>query len=514
MKTKTLHFIRAICLCLLLLLPLAALPVMAFATPPVFSETFVGELDEKYERLSSIEEPKIVIVGGSSVAFGFDSALIEETMGMPVVNFGLYADLGTKLMMDLSESCIKEGDIVILAPEIDTQTMSLYFNADMTLHAVEEDPSMLLRLPADELLQTVGSLFDFVGQKLSYIVDGTVSRGSAIYDARYFNEYGDVDGSADLNDDGYADFPRTINAMPSYYDPARPIQLSPDTISEEFLEYMQEYQAFCEKRGATFYYAFCPMNASALTYAADSEEAQAFVKCLSDALGKNTILGTPQRHIFAPNYFYDSNFHLNMAGVTAHTVTLLDSLLLAEGNVTATIPAVIPEPPELPKNLVIYEGEDDPACAYFTMEFATEFSAALGMEMQLGYRITGLTELGKAQKTLTIPVNYQGYRVTLIGEEALEGGICETLVLPKEFNQFAYNESSIVFTFEPDFLRSAGSQFKALHLYINECSNIMPPEGHGADAPFKIHTPVGSEYSNGYFWERIDKDDIVEDLIP
>ena len=64
----------------------------------------------------SVEGKKIVIVGGSSVAFGFDSQKIEQAFpGYKVVNFGLYADLGTKVMLDLSEDHISEGDIVIVA---------------------------------------------------------------------------------------------------------------------------------------------------------------------------------------------------------------------------------------------------------------------------------------------------------------------------------------------------------------------------------------------------------------
>ena len=51
--------------------------------------------------------------------------LMEEMIGMPVVNFGLYATLGTKLMLDLSLGAIKKGDVVVIAPETDPQTYSL-----------------------------------------------------------------------------------------------------------------------------------------------------------------------------------------------------------------------------------------------------------------------------------------------------------------------------------------------------------------------------------------------------
>ena len=61
--------------------------------------------------------------------FGLRSDLIEQEInGYSVVNFGLYATLGTKVMMDLSKINIGRGDIVVLAPELNEQTYSLYFN--------------------------------------------------------------------------------------------------------------------------------------------------------------------------------------------------------------------------------------------------------------------------------------------------------------------------------------------------------------------------------------------------
>ena len=97
---------KIIAVILILILPIVLLFGYAFSIPPQYSDTFVGELDDKFERLTSIEEPKVVVVGGSSVAFGLESEILEKYVGMPVVNFGLYAALGTKVMLDLSKAGI------------------------------------------------------------------------------------------------------------------------------------------------------------------------------------------------------------------------------------------------------------------------------------------------------------------------------------------------------------------------------------------------------------------------
>ena len=51
-----------------------------------FNHSYQASLIDKIARLESINEPKIILVGDSNVAFGFDSALIEQKIGMPVVN--------------------------------------------------------------------------------------------------------------------------------------------------------------------------------------------------------------------------------------------------------------------------------------------------------------------------------------------------------------------------------------------------------------------------------------------
>ena len=98
---------------LLLALPLTLL-AWGFALPAQYGETFLGELKHKVRLLEETPGPRIVLVGGSGVAFGADSELMErELPGYTVVNFGMYAALGTTVMLDLSQPLLREGDIVL-----------------------------------------------------------------------------------------------------------------------------------------------------------------------------------------------------------------------------------------------------------------------------------------------------------------------------------------------------------------------------------------------------------------
>ena len=97
-------------LAVLLTAPLWVLPVVGAILPRNSHENdFTAAIVDKYDRLNQTTGKKIVFVGGSSLPFGLKCGLIEsELPGYTAVDFGLYAALGTVVMMDLSLSGISE----------------------------------------------------------------------------------------------------------------------------------------------------------------------------------------------------------------------------------------------------------------------------------------------------------------------------------------------------------------------------------------------------------------------
>lgn len=466
----------------------AALAVCA-ATPAQYGNTFVGVLDEKYERLNSIEEDKIVIVGGSSVAFGINSELIEKYTGIPAVNFGLYAALGTKLMLDLSRSAIDKGDIVIIAPEMNSETLSLYFNSNSTLQAVDGNYSMLSKLPFDNLFSVIGASWNFAAEKLGYIESGSPPSPSGVYSSSSFNEYGDIS------------YRRKENVMPYYYDPNSPITLDETIVSKDFLDYINEYVAFCRLRGAEVYFSWCPMNELALTNSESDGSVSAFQRYIKENLDCK-LISEIENYILEPGYFYDTNFHLNDSGMLRHSVNLTKDILLELG-----IPKLVEAPddeelsdqglivvtkPELPGADLRYFEEDENA-KYF--EFRQNENGS--------YEIIGLSEEGLLQKSLTIPNGYNSYVVSSVAEAAFSGGALEELIIPAGTKLKIFKNGSF----------RGASSLGRLVIYHSEAQDILPPESFsGVKAGFTVFIPEGSNYEFDYYWserglafERIEK---------
>lgn len=301
---------RFILICLVCILPLLIPPVMTAALPPCYDEAFEAELAAKYERLVSLEEPKIIVVGGSSVAFGLDSALLEEYTGMPTVNFGLYAALGTKLMLDLSRKNIRSGDIVILSPEMNSQTLSLYFNGQETLRALDSDWSMFLSVRADNYSDLAREWYGFAVDKWKYFSRDTKPEVSGVYVRSSFNELGDIC------------YPRPQNTKKRGYDNSNPIVLDASVFDPEFLSYLKDYIDFCERKGAEVYFAYPPMNRLAVTAeTAGEDRIDAFDAFVREHI-PCPVISDIRNCLMDPELFFDSNFHLNDRGVPVRTARL------------------------------------------------------------------------------------------------------------------------------------------------------------------------------------------------
>lgn len=309
----------ALALCLIIL-PFLSIAVLAVATPARHSETYICALDEKYKYLNSVEGEKIIVVGGSSVAFGLDSEALSEYTGMPVVNFGLFATLGTRLMLDLSDSAVGEGDIVIISPEMSPQTLSMYFNVEASLMALSDDFSMLGDVNPSDWLRLYSGMWDLVVKKLRDSAQGAEVVEDALYQSKYFNRYGDYD------------LPRSENIMKLHYDPNAAIDLSVDMLPDdfdEFVDYLNAYIKSCEDKGATVYFDFCPMNEAAIV--STDEEREEFVDYLKERINCE-FLSDIEQSIFGAGYLFDTNFHLNESGVQVRTLRLGYALRMAKGN--------------------------------------------------------------------------------------------------------------------------------------------------------------------------------------
>ena len=329
---KTRRFILFTTLITLLLL--APLTLGGLLLPAKYQDTYMGELPYKAERLRTSAGKRLIVIGGSGMAFAVDSALLEAAFpDYTAVNMGMYADLGTSFLLDLTEDELREGDLVIIAPEQDPQTLSLYFGGRSALQGMDGAWSLLLKVPRQNIGSLIGALPAFSLEKWRYTFSGEQPQGEGCYKRSSFNEYGDIESPL-------AD----ANQMPYYYDPSQPVSFDPSVFNDGFAERIHSYASHAHQKGAEVYWYFCPANRLAVedkTFTPDN-----FYEFLYETLDF-PILGDPNNAVMDEAWFYDTNFHLNQGGRTVYTAQLIRDLKAHLGIATATdIP--LPTAPPLP----------------------------------------------------------------------------------------------------------------------------------------------------------------------
>ena len=399
---------KRICLILAMVLLLPAMLLgYGLSLPSYYSQSYYAQLPEMLSKLESAQGKRIVIVGGSNVAFGVDTAELEATLNRygfdyTVCSFGLYAAVGTSAMLSLSEDFIREGDIVVLAIEPTRDTFSTYFGATAMLKCAEDHPEMLLHLNRQQRTAIVGNYLAYLQERADIRRSGILPQPEGAYAKAAFDENGDMR------------FHRAGNTMPLGYDTAVPIDLSGFVCEEAFAQQVNDYIASAQQKGAQVVMSFSPMNRSAVVDAS-GETVYAFYLRLLETFCC-PIISDPNDYIMDSGWFYDSNFHLNSAGMSLRTHQLGCDLLTYLGS---SAPVAYETPP-MPASIAVIE-ETDADSSDFRFQ-------AVG---ENGLEVCGLTEQGLSKQQLVVPSSCEGKVVVGITAEAFAGNTTLTeLSLP------------------------------------------------------------------------------------
>lgn len=284
-------------------------------------DNYLAAVLEKDRLIRNTPSPKIILVGGSNLAFGIDSKMMQDSLRLPVVNMGLYAKLGLKYMLAQVRPYIREGDIVVVVPEYD-QFYGDFANGDNTLNTA------LLYAPNDRVGDFIRSysIVDVVlrprveNARRSFLRAAASAIGredqffppdtNPVYNRQSFNEFGDV--VAHLGRKGMNPDSIFVAPLPSI-----------KTFNAETLDQLNEIADEAKAQGATAYFMFP-------SYIDRSYEINAAaIDSLRRRLEKGMripILGTAQDFSYPKEYFYDTRYHLNQMGRDLRTRRIIQTL--------------------------------------------------------------------------------------------------------------------------------------------------------------------------------------------
>ena len=272
---------------------------------------YQASLVDKIERLESINESKIILVGNSNLAFGIYSDQIEEDIGMPVVNLGLHGGLGNAYHEEIAKLNINEGDIVIVCHSnyededviSDPELAWVTYDYNENVWPIIRKKDYLTMLKAYPAYLRDSYYLWITGR-------GNLETGD-VYSRSAFNQYGDViakDDAEQMNTDEF--FKENKISVPS--------------INDTCINRLNNLNQYCKDRGATLLIAGYP-----IAYGEYSEFSEKDFDVFQSELASRfdgVVISDYSDYFFPYDYFYNTELHLNEKGANARTKQLIKDI--------------------------------------------------------------------------------------------------------------------------------------------------------------------------------------------
>lgn len=276
---------------------------------PQYEGGYNAGLVDKAARLKSIHVPKIVLLSNSNVAFGIDSAMIEESLEMPVVNMGLHGGNGNAFHEEMAKLNVNEGDIyVICHSDFSGNSIS---DAMVAWTSIENHYELWKLLRFGDFSVMSKGFPTYLKKSLCLYASGTGNElGDGVYSRSAFNQYGDIG----------------IYREDTIYSFTQPV--SPPAIDDMTIERLNKLNKYLEERGAVLLIAGYPIGNGGLT-----EDVQKFMDFQEELENRLDcpVISNYVNYMFDYSYFYDTNLHLTTLGAQVRTRQLIEDIKKWQG---------------------------------------------------------------------------------------------------------------------------------------------------------------------------------------
>jgi hypothetical protein len=309
--------IRLVCKLMLLAALVAVvegLILIGSRSADVFGDNYLAEWSTKHRRLIGPGEGRLLLTGGSNIAFGVDSSRLHAVTKRDTINLGLHGGLGLALMVHEIEDGARAGDLVVLIPEYEHFYGDLMHGEMAAAQLLRHDWSALpyfsswrqwKNLVKNSQIMTSAAVFALIDRAKVKLLrrPSQVQEGRTIYRRSAFDGYGDLVGNSDRE------------SLPDR------VAGSNERIRGPFNQAAFDAIARCAEilsaRGVEFVIIYPSVSAS--YWSVNHDLAQQ----VAARMPKQWTRTKPEDWVFDDRLFFDSSYHLNHSGRDVRTHQLI-----------------------------------------------------------------------------------------------------------------------------------------------------------------------------------------------
>lgn len=254
-----------------------------------------------YYRLKALKDSnKIVIIGGSSGAFGFNSRMIHEAFDLPVVNTCTHATIGLRMQFETYKDMLRDGDIVILSPEYGGEKERLYGGYYLLRILSTHLPEAYRKLSLRQWL----FIYKFIGiHNLGTSRHKDVKEYDDVYSANALNEFGDIEWERKHKD-----------SIDHY--------VLSGVMDGELIDYYKYIRDYTRSKGIKLVFLPPPLMKS--NFKSCVKQIDSLAYCLES----NGVpwQSAPSNHSFEDSLYFDTPYHMTQEGANVRTKVVIEDL--------------------------------------------------------------------------------------------------------------------------------------------------------------------------------------------
>lgn len=290
--------------------------VLTWGLGPAADQDYLTALVDKRHRLETLAPPRLVILGGSGIAFGIDSGLLETGLGRPTVNMGTNAGLSLELVLGQAEGLLRPGDEVLLIPEYEL-LLGEHIEGGTILRALMLFPGDARFLDRSLVKVVLDSAHLTLGDRLRVALRNLLAMGrstSSSYRRDCFEVHGDYTCHLD--------------------EPSRPFPDSSDLVVrqdslDKACKILEAFVGRCTRQRIRVLYSY---PAWPLPYLERNRDSLARVAAAVAGIPGLVVLDSPETHGVPLGACYDTPYHLGRAARDRRSRRLLEDLRAAGGS--------------------------------------------------------------------------------------------------------------------------------------------------------------------------------------
>lgn len=275
----------------------------------IFHMSYQSLIQDKYRMLMDTNTPKIIIVSGSSSAFGLNQKMLEDASEgkYKVVNLGLHAGFGRLFYSELTKANINKGDIVLVGYEYGWQYGFDSFDQDLIMTGIDSDIEIYARVPFQKWPDIIGYLFKYAEKKNLFHTSPSVIYSREAFDSETAQMIMERSTTTEYTVEEYG----TVNIPENV------------VITDETIDYLVDFKEYVEEKGADIYFIAPPVAADGITcdYSAFDR-----LKSIEEERIGIPYISNPRDYIFPCEWMFNTVYHCNSVGKKVRMELLIEDL--------------------------------------------------------------------------------------------------------------------------------------------------------------------------------------------